>query len=83
MSTSILSVAGYGDEGKGVRRYHVLAAVHLMMTVKSEFLVDWEEAERDPAHDPARTPAATERNVELKKAADNSPESTTPQVTDA
>jgi hypothetical protein len=41
-----LSVAlGFGDESKGVRRYHVLANVlGWVMTVKPEFLADWEEA---------------------------------------
>ena len=41
-----LSVAlGFGDESKGVRRYHVLANVLLWVTqMKPEFLADWEEA---------------------------------------
>jgi hypothetical protein len=43
-----LSVAlGYGDESKGVRRFHVLANVLLWVTqMKPEFLADWEEAEK-------------------------------------
>src|SRR4029450_807126 len=42
-----LSVAlGFGDESKGVRRFHVLANVLLWVTqMKPEFLADWEEAE--------------------------------------
>jgi hypothetical protein len=41
-----LSVAlGFGDERKGVRRFHVLANVLLWVTqMKPEFLADWEEA---------------------------------------
>jgi len=41
-----LSVAlGFGDESKGVRRFHVLANVLLWVTqMKPEFLADWEEA---------------------------------------
>jgi len=43
-----LSVAlGFGDERKGVRRFHVLANVLLWVTQqKPEFLADWEEAGR-------------------------------------
>jgi hypothetical protein len=43
-----LSVAlGFGDESKGVRRFHVLANVLLWVTqMKPEFLKDWEEAGR-------------------------------------
>jgi hypothetical protein len=43
-----LSVAlGFGDERKGVRRFHVLANVLLWVTqMKPEFLADWEEAGR-------------------------------------
>lgn len=40
-------VLGYGDESKGVRRYHVLANVLAwVMTVKPDFIEDWEEAGR-------------------------------------
>jgi hypothetical protein len=36
---------GYGDEGKGLRRYHVLAVVLAWVTqMKHEMLADWEEA---------------------------------------
>lgn len=43
-----LSIAlGFGDESKGVRRFHVLANVLLWVTqMKPEFLADWEEAGR-------------------------------------
>lgn len=42
-----LSVAlGFGDEAKGVRRFHVLANVLLWVTqMKPEFLKDWEDAD--------------------------------------
>jgi hypothetical protein len=42
-----LSVAlGFGDESKGVRRFHVLANVLLWVTqMKPEFLADWQEAQ--------------------------------------
>jgi hypothetical protein len=41
-----LSVAlGFGDESKGVRRFHVLANVLLwVVQMKPEFLADWEDA---------------------------------------
>ena len=41
-----LSVAlGFGDESKGVRRYHVLVNVLAWVTqMKPELLADWEEA---------------------------------------
>ena len=41
-----LSVAlGFGDESKGLRRFHVLANVLLWTTqMKPEFLADWEDA---------------------------------------
>lgn len=43
-----LSVAlGFGDESKGLRRFHVLANVLLWVTqMKPTFLADWEEADR-------------------------------------
>ena len=43
-----LSVAlGFGDESKGVRRFHVLANVLLWVTqMKHEFLADWSEADK-------------------------------------
>lgn len=42
-----LSVAlGFGDESKGVRRYHVLINALVWVTMmKQEFLEDWEEAQ--------------------------------------
>ena len=41
-----LSLAmGWGDESKGVRRYHVLTnTLYWVIQMKSEFLAEWEEA---------------------------------------